>query len=92
MRYGFGMSLYMATIVNVLYAGALSLAPTVERQTAVLGGEGLKLLSFWAVALYGGGIATRMRRSAHVIASYEDTIAELKEEVRSLRAQESAGE
>ena len=78
MRYGFGMALYLATLVNVLYAGALSFAPAAERETAVLGGEGLKLLGFWAVAIYGGSIAARMRRSAHVIAAYEDTIAELK--------------
>jgi hypothetical protein len=82
MRYGFGMSLYLATLVNVLYASTLSLAPADEREAAVLGGEGLKILGFWAVALYGGGIAARMRRSAHVIAAYEDTIAELKEALR----------
>jgi hypothetical protein len=91
-RYGFGMSLFVATCVNVFYAAALSLAAPEEQQTAVLGGEGLKLLSFWGVALYGGGIAARMRRSAHVIASYEDTIADLKEEVRQLRAGDAANE
>lgn len=90
MRYGFGMSLYLATLVNLLYAGTLSLAPATERQTAVLGGEGLKILGFWAVALYGGGIAARMRRSAHVIAAYEDTIANLKEELRASERQRAS--
>lgn len=91
MRYGFGMSLYLATLVNVLYAGALSLAPAIERDTALLGGEGLKILGFWAVAIYGGGIAARMRRSAHVIAAYEDTIAELKSKLREREGAPDAG-
>jgi hypothetical protein len=93
LRYGFGMALYLATLVNILYAGALSLAPMTERQTAVLGGEGLKILGFWAVALYGGSIAARMRRTAHVIAAYEDTIAELRAELRARDARAgTAGE
>jgi hypothetical protein len=80
-RYGLAMSLYIAVLVNVLYAVTLSLAPQQLRPT-VLGGEGLKILAFWGVALYGGAVAARIRRQILEIASYEETIAELREELR----------
>ncbi|HXG23480.1 MAG TPA: hypothetical protein VNJ09_02910, partial [Chthonomonadales bacterium] len=83
-RYGLVMSLYIAALVNVFYVVALSLAPTLK--PTVLGGEGLKVLVFWGVALYGGAVAARIRRQAFEIAAYEETIAELKEELRQLRA------
>jgi hypothetical protein len=80
-RYGLVMSLYIAVLVNVLYAVTLSLAPEQLRPT-VLGGEGLKILAFWGVAMYGGAVAARIRRQVLEIASYEETIAELREELR----------
>ena len=75
-RYGLLMSLYVACVVNVMYAVTLSLGP--HMQSTVLGGEGLKILGFWTVALYGGGVAARIRRQVNVIESYEETIAELR--------------
>jgi hypothetical protein len=78
-RYGLLMSLYIAGIVNVLYAGVLSLGPRLE--PTVLGGEGLKILAFWGVALYGGAVAARIRRQAYEIEAYEDTIALLRAEL-----------
>jgi hypothetical protein len=83
-RYGLVMSLYIAALVNVLYVIALSLAPTLK--PTVLGGEGLKILAFWGVALYGGAVSARIRRQAFEIAAYEETVAELKEELHKLRA------
>ncbi len=83
MRYGILMSIYLASLVNVCYAFALTIAPPAEREAAVLGGEGLKILAFWGVALYGGGIAARMRRHLHEISAYEDTIAELRADLRA---------
>jgi len=79
-RYGVVMSLYIALLVNVLYVVTLSLAP--ELRPTVLGGEGLKILAFWGVALYGGTVAARMRRHSFEIADYEETIADLKEALR----------
>jgi hypothetical protein len=79
-RYGLVMSLYIATLVNVLYAVTLSLAP--ELRPTVVGGEGLKILAFWFVAFYGGAVAARIRRQAFEIEAYEETIAELRAELR----------
>jgi len=79
-RYGLVMSLYIAVMVNVLYVIVLSLAPPLR--PTVLGGEGIKILAFWGVALYGGAVAARIRRQAFEIAAYEETIAELKETLR----------
>lgn len=76
-RYGLVMSLYIAVWVNVLYPIALSLGPH-QLQPSVVGGEGLKLLAFWGVALYGGAVSARIRRQVYEIAAYEDTIAELR--------------
>ena len=78
-RYGLAMSLYIATLVNVLYAITLSFAP--ELRPTVLGGEGLKILAFWAVALYGGAVAARIRRQIFEIEAYEETIAQLRDEL-----------
>jgi hypothetical protein len=83
-RYGLLMSLYIAVLVNVLYTAVLAVAPYTLKPT-VIGGEGLKLLAFWGVALYGGAVAARIRRQAYEIEAYEETIQELKEEVRKLR-------
>jgi len=83
-RYGLVMSLYIALLVNVFYVVALSFAP--ELRPTVLGGEGLKILAFWGVALYGGAVAARMRRQIFEIADYEETIVDLKEALRQQAA------
>ncbi|MBV9866423.1 MAG: hypothetical protein JO316_13805 [Abitibacteriaceae bacterium] len=80
-RYGLVMSLYIAVLVNVFYPIALSLGPH-QLQPSVVGGEGLKLLAFWGVALYGGAVSARIRRQVYEIAAYEDTIAELRAALR----------
>ena len=79
-RYGLLMSLFIAGAVNVLYVIVLTIDRSVE--PSVLGGEGLKILAFWGVALYGGTVAARLRRQAHEIATHEDTIAELRAELK----------
>lgn len=76
-RYGLVMSLYIAVGVNLLYPLALSAGPHQLRST-VVGGEGLKLLAFWGVALYGGAVSARIRRHLYEMAAYEETIAELR--------------
>jgi hypothetical protein len=86
-RYGLLMSLYIAVLVNIFYAVTLALAPPEQMQPTVLGGEGLKILVFWGVALYGGAVSARIRRQAFEIAAYEDTIAELRTEMHSLKDQ-----
>ena len=45
----------------------------------MLGGEGLKILAFWAVAIYGGAISGRLRRQAQQLRVYEETIRELRQ-------------
>ena len=85
-RYGLVMSLYIAVLVNVLYTVTLSVGAEALRPT-VLGGEGLKILAFWGVALYGGVVSARMRRDAYEIAAYEETIAELKAELNQQKQQ-----
>ena len=87
-RYGLLMSLYIAALVNVLYASVLSLGPQLE--PTVLGGEGLKILAFWGVALYGGAVAARIRRQSFEIAAYEDTIAALRLEIEDRNRTKSA--
>jgi hypothetical protein len=82
-RYGLLMSLYIAALVNVFYAVVLSLGPDLE--PTVLGGEGLKILAFWGVALYGGSVAARIRRQAFEIEAYEDTIAALRLELEKAK-------
>ena len=86
LRYGLFMSLFVAVVVNILYVAVLSVGPRVE--PSVVGGEGLKILAFWSVALYGGVVASRIQRQAHVLASYEDTIAELRAELKRLETEE----
>ena len=79
-RYGLLMSIFIAAAVNVLYVIVLSTDRSLE--PSVLGGEGLKILAFWGVALYGGTVAAHLRRQAHEIAAYEDTIADLRAELK----------
>ncbi len=78
LRYGLLMSLFIALTVNVLYAVVLGLMPSAQRQASVLGGEGLKILAFWAVAFYGGSVSARLRRQATQLRVYEETLLELR--------------
>lgn len=78
LRYGLLMSLFIAFTVNVLYVVVLSLMPLAQRQASVLGGEGLKILAFWAVAFYGGSVSARLRRQATQLRVYEETLLELR--------------
>ncbi len=82
-RYGLLMSLFIAAAVNLLYVAVLALGPQLE--PTVVGGEGLKIIAFWGVAIYGGVVAARMRRQAFEIAAYEQTIGELREQLESAR-------
>ncbi|HLK56149.1 MAG TPA: hypothetical protein VKU00_06280 [Chthonomonadaceae bacterium] len=76
LRYGLLMSLYVAALFNGMYVLVLARAPAGE--ASVLGGEGVKIVAFWAVALYGGAISARLRRQANQLRVYEETIAELR--------------
>lgn len=84
LRYGLVMSLFVATVFNVLYVIVLGLAPPEARHPSVLGGEGLKMIAFWAVALYGGSVSARLRRQANQLRVYEETILELRADSRNL--------
>lgn len=81
LRYGMLMSLFVAATVNLQYVIVLGLSPEPFIKPSVLGGEGLKLLAFWAVALYGGAISARLRRQANQLRVYEETILELRREI-----------
>jgi hypothetical protein len=78
LRYGLLMSIFIAATMNVLYVVVLGLAPAHLRAPSVLGGEGIKILAFWVVALYGGSVSARMRRQANQLRVYEETILELR--------------
>ena len=78
LRYGFLMSLFVAAAFNILYAIVLGSAPPGAVHPSVLGGEGIKILAFWAVALYGGAVSARLRRQANQLRVYEETILELR--------------
>jgi hypothetical protein len=86
LRYGLLMSVFVAAVFNVMYVGTLGLAPPGEVKPSVLGGEGLKILSFWGVALYGGAISARLRRQANQLRVYEETILELRAKLREQEA------
>ncbi len=87
-RYGLLMSLFIAAAVNVCYAIVLSMAP--ELPPTVLGGEGLKVIAFWAVAFYGGSVSARIRRQAFELSTYEETIAELRSKLEEKQNIEAA--
>lgn len=78
LRYGLLMSLFVAAVFNVLYVVVLGLAPPGAVHPSVLGGEGLKIIAFWAVALYGGAVSARLRRQANQLRVYEETIFDLR--------------
>ena len=82
LRYGLLMSVFVAGVFNVMYVVTLGLAPTGAVKASILGGEGLKILSFWAVALYGGAISARLRRQANQLRVYEETLLELRAQLR----------
>lgn len=83
LRYGLWMSLFVAGAVNLCYVMVLGFAPPGAVKPTTLGGEGLKLLSFWVVAFYGGTISARLRRQANQLRVYEETIADLQAQVES---------
>ena len=78
LRYGLLMSVFVAGVFNLMYVVTLGLAPAGAVKPSVLGGEGLKILSFWGVALYGGAISARLRRQANQLRVYEETLLELR--------------
>jgi hypothetical protein len=92
LRYGLLMSLFVALVFNVLYVIVLGLAPAEKVRPSVLGGEGLKIIAFWAVALYGGVISARLRRQANQLRVYEETIAELKARLKTFPETPPSGE
>jgi hypothetical protein len=78
-RYGMAMALFVALAFNVAYVGVLVLAPAGDDLTA----EGVKILTFWGVALYAGYLATRFQRQARILRAYEETIADLRARVQA---------
>ena len=76
-RYGMGMALYVATLYNVAYAVLLRLHPPQGDLTV----EAVKIFAFWGIALYAGYLAMRFQRQTHILQSYEETIARLRQEV-----------
>jgi hypothetical protein len=78
LRYGLLMSLYVALGFNIAYVFVLGLAPGEAVAPSVLGGEGLKILAFWATAFYGGSVSARLRRQANQLRVYEETLLELR--------------
>lgn len=79
LRYGLLMSLFVAAMFNLCYVTVLGLAPANEIQPSTLGGEGIKILAFWAVAFYGGAVSARLLRQANQLRVYEETIEELRD-------------
>ncbi|MDR7483439.1 MAG: hypothetical protein QN183_13320 [Armatimonadota bacterium] len=81
-RYGMGMAALAALLYNVGYVGVLLLHP--------LGGdltlEGVKILAYWAVALYAGYLAARAHRQARMLQAYEETILRLRARIDDLEA------
>jgi hypothetical protein len=92
LRYGLLMSLFVAGTFNLLYVLVLGMAPAVERQASVLGGEGLKIVAFWGVALYGGAISARIRRQGNQLRVYEETIREQRARIAELGRAPETGE
>ncbi|HLV79426.1 MAG TPA: hypothetical protein VKT32_04060 [Chthonomonadaceae bacterium] len=90
LRYGLLMSLFVAAAFNILYVVTLALAPAGAVHPSVLGGEGLKILDFWAVALYGGAVSARLRRQANQLRVYEETILELRAQLEATPAPQEA--
>jgi hypothetical protein len=86
LRYGLLMSLYVAAVFNVLYVVVLGLAPAGRVHPSVLGGEGLKIVAFWAVALYGGAVSARLRRQANQLRIYEETLLEMRAQLAAAKA------
>ncbi len=84
LRYGLLMSLYVAGLFNILYVIVLGTAPEAYVKPSVLGGEGIKIIAFWAVAFYGGTVSARIRRQASQIHVYEETIYDLRSRLSDL--------
>jgi hypothetical protein len=79
-RYGMQMAVFVASFFNLAYVGVLLLRPPAADLTA----EGVKILTFWGVALYAGYLATRYQRQMRILQSYEETIAGLRNRIETL--------
>jgi K+-sensing histidine kinase KdpD len=79
-RYGMAMALFVALLFNVAYVAVLLVHPVGGDLTI----EGVKILTFWGVALYAGYLAARSQRQARILQAYEETIAGLKARVDEL--------
>ncbi len=84
LRYGLLMSLYVAALFNILYVIVIGTASDNMILPSVLGGEGIKIIAFWAVAFYGGSVSARIRRQAAQIQVYEETIYELRNSLKDI--------
>ncbi len=73
-RYGMSMAVFVAFVFNVAYVAVLLVHPG----GGGLPNEGVKILTFWGVALYAGYLATRFQRQARILQAYEETIAGLR--------------
>ncbi len=73
-RYGMSMAVFVALVFNVGYVAVLLVHPG----GGDLPNEGVKILTFWGVALYAGYLATRFQRQARILQAYEETIADLR--------------
>ena len=80
-RYGMAMALFVALLFNVTYVAVLLAHPVGGDLTI----EGVKILTFWGVALYAGYLAARSQRQERILQAYEENITEQK-----ARAQEHA--
>ncbi len=83
-RYGMSMAVFVALVFNVAYVSVLLVHPI----GGDLPNEGVKILTFWGVALYAGYLATRFQRQARILQAYEETIADLR---TRLESREGAG-
>jgi hypothetical protein len=79
-RYGMAMALFVALLFNVVYVAVLVAHPVGGDLTI----EGVKILTFWGVALYAGYLAARSQRQARILQAYEETIAGLKARIEEL--------
>jgi K+-sensing histidine kinase KdpD len=79
-RYGMAMAVYVALVFNMAYVAVLVVHPVAGDLTA----EGVKILTFWGVALYAGYLAARYRRQARILEAYEETIERLRARVGDL--------
>lgn len=78
-RYGMAMAVFVALLFNAAYVAVLLVRPV----SGDLTGEGVKILTFWGVALYAGYLAARYQRQARILEAYEETIEDLRSRLES---------